>query len=225
MTPLPPGAILADSTLKAALSSGQIVVRPLRPGAVGSNSIDVHLGRRLCVYDRHVLDPKVETPVRELLIPDEGLLLSAGCLYLGTTVEYTESHGLTPWLDGRSSPARLGICAHQTAGRGDVNFFGHWTLEISVLSSPLPLWRRLTERRIPWYQRPFHPGGVMVYPGMPIGQITYFTMHGAVEVPYTAKPGAKYAAGGESADPRPQPSRLWKSFRPKEGGDGATGDG
>lgn len=217
------GALLSDNNLRDALKRGQIVVRPLRPGAVGSNSIDVHLGRWLRVYDAHVLDVREETPVAELLIPEEGLLLRAGCLYLGVTQEYTETHSLTPWLDGRSSAARLGISAHQTAGRGDVGFPGHWTLEISVLSSPLPWWRRLTERRVPWLQRPFHPGGVVVYPGMPIGQISYFTMSGRVETPYTAKPSAKYAAGGESADPKPQPSRLWQSLRPKGGLDALDG--
>ena len=51
-------------------------------------------------------------------------------LYLGRTIEYTETNNLVPMLEGRSSIGRLGLFVHVTAGFGDVGFKGFWTLEI-----------------------------------------------------------------------------------------------
>ena len=65
-----------------------------------------------------------------LKIPKEGLLLQPGTLYLGRTLEYTETHGMVPMLEGRSSVGRLGLFVHVTAGFGDIGFCGYWTLEM-----------------------------------------------------------------------------------------------
>lgn len=101
------------------------------------------------------LDMKVEEPTVEMTIPAEaGLTLWPGVLYLGATMEYTESPGLAPKIDGRSSIGRLGKMIHVTAGFGDDNFCGDWTLEIVVV----------------------HP--LTVYPGVPVCQIAYSTLEG-----------------------------------------------
>lgn len=73
---------------------------------------------------------KKNNPTREINIPPEGLQLTPGRLYLGRTVEYTETHKAVPMLEGRSSVGRLGLFIHVTAGFGDVGFRGYWTLEI-----------------------------------------------------------------------------------------------
>jgi len=65
-----------------------------------------------------------------LTIPDEGLLLEPGKLYLGRTNEFTRTENLVPMLEGRSSIGRLGLYVHVTAGFGDVGFAGFWTLEM-----------------------------------------------------------------------------------------------
>ena len=62
-----------------------------------------------------------------------GFLLEPGVLYLGSTVEYTETHGLVPIIDGRSSVGRLGIFVHVTAGYGDNGYCGKWTLELACI--------------------------------------------------------------------------------------------
>lgn len=80
-----------------------------------------------------VLDMRENNPVRELLIPEHGLVLVPGRLYLGRTVEYTESHGVVPCIEGRSSIGRLGLCTHVTAGFGDAFFKGNWTLELAAI--------------------------------------------------------------------------------------------
>lgn len=205
------GAILSDTAIRAAIERGQIHVSPMRPGAIGSNSIDLHLGRHLLAYDTPVVDPKVVPRMREVVIPEDGLLLEAGKLFLGVTEEYTECRDLVPWLDGRSSVGRMGLFCHITAGRGDTAFRGHWTLEISACAPPVSLRQRLQNTRVPWHRRLFHPGGVVVYPGMPIAQLTYFQVDGVTTTPYPEKASAKYM-GEASKDPRPQPTQIWRSF-------------
>ncbi len=81
-------------------------------------------------YEEVVLDLRKANRVRRLTIPPEGLVLNAHQLYLGRTVEMTETHNLVPMIEGRSSLARLGLFVHVTAGFGDVGFCGYWTLEM-----------------------------------------------------------------------------------------------
>jgi dCTP deaminase len=103
------------------------------------------------------IDLKKNNPVEELIIPDSGLVLEPGKLYLGRTIEYTETSNLVPMLEGRSSLARAGIFIHATAGFGDIGFKGTWTLEISVVQP------------------------VRIYPNMEVCQIYYHTLLGDIE--------------------------------------------
>jgi len=192
--------ILSDRQIRAAIKSGDIVIEPFDERALGTNSYDVHLGGTLLTYipskiipepvdERQVhrytaaLDCKVEQKTAKHVIGDEGFLLRPGQLYLGSTKEYTETRKHVPFLDGKSSIGRNGIFIHCTAGRGDVGFCNHWTLEIVVVQP------------------------VVVYAGMPIGQLIYFETS-EVDVPYDKKPSAKY----NTRCAEPQPSRMWKNF-------------
>ena len=85
------------------------------------------------IYEEPLLDMKKPQKTRMINIPGDGLVLSPGTLYLGRTLEYTETHGLVPMLEGRSSIGRLGLFVHVTAGFGDVGFKGFWTLEIHCI--------------------------------------------------------------------------------------------
>ncbi len=110
-----------------------------------------------CPYQPPFLEPldmAVEEATVPLAIPAGGFTMWPGVLYLGATLEYTETPGLAPKIDGRSSVGRLGKMIHVTAGFGDDNFCGDWTLEIVVV----------------------HP--LVVYPGVPICQIAYSTLEG-----------------------------------------------
>ena len=138
---------------------GTIVVEPFDPGCLGSNSYDVHLGRNLAVYRDEVLDARAHNQVDYMEIPDEGLILLPHRFYLGVTEEYTETHRHVPFLEGKSSIGRLGSISMQPPAKGDIGFCNTWTLEISV-------------------KQP-----VRVYPGMPIGQLIYFEMSGAIAPP------------------------------------------
>ena len=175
--------ILTDKKILEAIEHREIVIEPFRRDCLGTNSYDVHLGKYLAVYQDRVLDAKRHNPVQHLEIGDEGFVLQPGTLYLGVTEEYTETHNSVPFLEGKSSVGRLGIDIHATAGKGDVGFCNHWTLEISCTQP------------------------VRVYAGMPIGQLIYFLVEGEIERFYNKKSDAKYNARTD----RPVESMMWKN--------------
>ena len=53
-----------------------------------------------------ILDMKKENSGTKIIIPEEGLLLESNKLYLGRTIEYTETDNFIPMLEGRSSVGR-----------------------------------------------------------------------------------------------------------------------
>ena len=175
--------ILTDVKILEAIENGEIVIDPFDRSCLGTNSYDVHLGRFLAVYVDEVLDAKKHNKTREIEIPEEGILLQPGKLYLGVTKEYTETHNSVPFLEGKSSVGRLGIDIHATAGKGDVGFCNSWTLEISCVQP------------------------VRIYAGMPIGQLIYFSVDGEIENYYNKKENAKYV----ERTVKPVESMMWKN--------------
>jgi len=107
-----------------------IVIDPFDATRLNPNSYNLTLHDELMVYEEVVLDMRKANRVRRLSIPHEGLVLQPHQLYLGRTVERTETHNLVPMIEGRSSIGRLGLFVHVTAGFGDVGFRGYWTLEM-----------------------------------------------------------------------------------------------
>ncbi len=175
--------ILTDLQILDEIEKGNIMIEPFRPECLGTNSYDVHLGRYLATYKDRVLDAKTHNKIEHFEIPQEGMVLHPGTLYLGVTEEYTETHAHVPFLEGKSSTGRLGIDIHATAGKGDVGFCNTWTLEISV-SQP-----------------------VRIYYGMPIGQLIYFLVAGDVKTMYNKKKNAKYS----TRTIKPVESMMWKN--------------
>jgi dCTP deaminase len=175
--------ILSDIEILHSIDNGTIVIRPYDRECLGTNSYDVHLSKYLAQYTAEVLDAKAHNEISHFEIPKEGFVLMPGQLYLGSTQEYTETHNSVPFLEGKSSVGRLGIDIHATAGKGDVGFCNHWTLEISC-SKP-----------------------VKVYSGMPIGQLIYFKVEGNIENYYNKKKSAKY----NEVNVRPVESMMWKN--------------
>lgn len=175
--------ILSDKRILEEIEQGQILIEPFRRDCLGSNSYDVHLGRYLATYRDRVLDARLHNKIDYFEIPEEGIVLHPGVLYLGVTEEYTETHRHVPFLEGKSSTGRLGIDIHATAGKGDVGFCNTWTLEISVCQP------------------------VRVYVGMPVGQLIYFEVQGEIDMPYNKKKGAKYNV----RTVKPMESMMWKN--------------
>ena len=121
--------ILSGKEIKSKMGN-EIIIDPFNESQLNPNSYNLRMHEKLLVYEDAVLDMKKEHTTEEIIIPEDGLILETGKLYLGRTVEYTETHNYVPMLEGRSSIGRLGLFVHVTAGFGDVGFCGYWTVEI-----------------------------------------------------------------------------------------------
>lgn len=121
--------ILTGNEIKARMG-GDILIDPFNEAQLNPNSYNLRLHDELLVYEEIVLDMQRPNRYRRYTIPPEGFILHPNQLYLGRTVERTETHNLVPMLEGRSSVGRLGLFVHVTAGFGDVGFCGYWTLEM-----------------------------------------------------------------------------------------------
>lgn len=131
-----------------------IDITPFNPSQVNPNSYNLRLSNELAYYEDDILDMKKQPTLKRIEIPEEGFLLEPGKLYLGRTVEFTETDKYVPMLEGRSSIGRLGLYIHVTAGFGDVGFSGFWTLEMHCLQP------------------------ICIYPNVEICQIYYHTING-----------------------------------------------
>src|SRR6056297_341828 len=148
--------ILSGKEIAARIGDG-IVIDPFDPQRINPNSYNLSLHDELVVYSDKLLDMKRDNPHHRMTIPGAGLVLQPNRLYLGRTVEFTETRDLVPMLEGRSSVGRLGLFVHVTAGFGDVGFRGFWTLEM------------------------FSVQPIRIYAGVQICQIYYHTLQGESE--------------------------------------------
>ena len=146
--------ILSGIEIEKHINNGDIEITPFNKSQVNPNSYNLRLYDKLLVYTDNILDMKKPLNTIELTIPEDGLILQPGKLYLGRTFEYTATHKFVPMLEGRSSVGRLGIYIHITAGFGDIGFKGYWTLEIQCIQP------------------------VKIYPMVNICQIYYHTISG-----------------------------------------------
>ncbi len=155
--------MLSGDEIFKQMENGNIKIEPFDKDCLAPNSYIVHLADELVVYEDDILDCKKKGTTRKFKIPKEGYILRPGELYLGRTVEYTETDNYVPMLNGRLSIAALGITIHITAGFGDNGFKGTWTLEIMVVKP------------------------VRIYPGMKIGHLSYFPIIGDASKKYNGK--------------------------------------
>lgn len=201
-------SILLGNEIENEYVSGRIKIKPFNLEFLGPNSIDVTLNRKLLTYEpvainydnrcgffvtKKIVDESVyldlakENPVYEIDIPEEGLILSPGILYLGCTNEIAGSDHYIPMYEGRSSMARLGIQSHISAGFGDIGFTSNWTLEITCI----------------------HP--VKIYPNIRIGQV-YFHKVQQESIQSLRDLGMIYK-GKYSDQPTAQKSKSYLDFR------------
>lgn len=148
--------ILSGEEIKSRMGT-DINIDPWDEKLINPNSYNLRLHDELMVYENKQLDMKQPNPARSIKIPDEGFVIEPGTLYLGRTLEHTQTKNLVPMLEGRSSIGRLGMFVHVTAGFGDVGFCGYWTLEISAIQP------------------------IRIYAGVGICQIFYHTLQGNVK--------------------------------------------
>jgi len=135
----------------------QIIIDPFSADRLNTNSYNLSLHHELLVYEEVVLDMAAPNRFRRIRIPEEGLTLHPGQLYLGRTVEHTETYGLVPRLQGRSSLTRLGLFISPGTSLGEAGYCGTWTLEMFVIQP------------------------VKIYPAMRACQIYFHELRGEVE--------------------------------------------
>jgi dCTP deaminase len=151
------------------------------------------------VFENHryaLIDPKaVQSHLTSEVAAaeDDPFILHPGEFVLGTTLETIHlGDDVVARLEGKSSLGRLGLLIHSTAGFIDPGFHGQVTLELSNVAN-LP---------------------IAIYPGMKIGQISFYQMTTAAEHPYgSAELGSKYQ--GQTG---PTASRMHRDFKGRDDG-------
>jgi len=159
--------ILTGSAIVQARKNGALVIEPFESANIGPNSYDFRLGNRCKTYRSSILDTHKMNEVDEFIIPEDGLVLCPRKIYLVNTLETMGSTEYVPIIKGRSSIGRLGLFINITADLIDIGSINQWTLQLHCVAP------------------------VRIYPGMLIGQVTFWKVHGRVEFyngKYSRKP-------------------------------------
>ena len=182
--------ILSDRTIREQIEAGRVVIDPFDPDCVQPSSVDLHVDAEFRVFRNNrypFIDVKQAQDLTELVEvkPDEAFILHPGEFVLGSTLERVAiPDDLVARLEGKSSLGRLGLLIHSTAGYVDPGWDGYLTLELSNVAN-LP---------------------ITIYPGMKIGQISFFQLTTAADTPYGGA-GSKYQ--GQRG---PTASRIHEEF-------------
>ncbi|MGY1897948.1 dCTP deaminase [Nocardia gipuzkoensis] len=150
--------ILTGPEIQRQVDAGRIHISPFDDEQVSPNSYDFRLGDRLAWYVSDTLDCRKPNGVVTVVIPDEGIVLQPDRIYLGSTYERMGSEHYVPIIRARSSTARLGLFIHVTADLIDIGSINHWTLQLHAVQP------------------------VRIYPGMRIGQVTFWRTEGDIEL-------------------------------------------
>jgi dCTP deaminase len=191
--------ILSDATIREEVADGRIVIDPFDEACVQPSSVDLHVDSQFRVFANSrypYIDVKREMrDLTELVEVAEGepFILHPGEFVLGSTLERVAiPDDMVARLEGKSSLGRLGLLIHSTAGYVDPGWDGYLTLELSNVAN-LP---------------------ITVYPGMKIGQISFFRLTTAAQAPYGSK-GTRSKYQGQRG---PTASRFFEEFRDQGNG-------
>ncbi|MFD7505405.1 dCTP deaminase [Streptomyces sp. NPDC059850] len=170
--------ILTGPEIHRRVKAGEIEIEPFDPALLSPNSYDFHLGRSIGWYTEHRLDCARPNPFESHPIPSEGMLLTPDRIYLAATEERIGSDHFVPIIRARSSVARLGLFVHVTADLIDIGSHNRLTLQLHAVQP------------------------VKIYPGLRIGQVTFWAVQGDI-VLYDGK-----YQGAEQA----MPSQIHRDF-------------
>ncbi|MBF6228516.1 dCTP deaminase [Nocardia abscessus] len=154
--------ILTGSEIESQVAQGRITIDPFEPEQLNPNSYNFRLGDVLKVYSETILDVRKPNSVKTIYLPEEGMILQPDRVYLGSTVEVMGSDHYVPIIRARSGVARLGLFIHITADLIDIGSVNQWTLQLHAVQ---PL---------------------RIYPGMLLGQVTFWRTEGPVTL-YSGK--------------------------------------
>ena len=190
--------VLSDRTIARLLAEGRIEIDPYDDSLLQPSSVDVRVDRYFRVFHNNrypyidVREPQDDLTELVEVEGDTPFVLHPGEFVLGSTLERIRlPDDLVARLEGKSSLGRLGLLIHSTAGYVDPGWDGYLTLELSNVAN-LP---------------------ITIYPGMKIGQISFFRLTSAAERPYGSKGrGSKYQ--GQRG---PTASRFFEEFARESG--------
>ena len=156
--------ILTRSEIEHRVATGEITIDPFNISQMNPNSYNYRLGREIAEVDREVSLGAYDIPAPLKSIPNDGILLEPGRLYLSTTQEAIGSRAYVTSLIGRSSVGRLGLFVQLTADLGHLGEAHCWTLELTCVQP------------------------IRIYAGMLIGQVSFWQTKGTptyYDGPYT----------------------------------------
>src|SRR4029077_1573902 len=181
--------VLPDLNTRAAIAAGRIGIDPFDPSCVQPASVDIRLDRFFRVFrsSRHAFIDlaKPLDDITELVEVAKGerFILHPGEFVLGSTRERIRlADDLVSRVEGKSSLGRLGLLIHSTAGFIDPAWDGAITLELSNVNT------------IP----------ITLYPGMRIGQLSFFQLSSPAQRPY----GSPELGSSYQGQVGPTPSRY-----------------
>lgn len=167
--------ILTGSEIEKEVISGAITIKPFSRTAINPNSYNYRLGNLIYEINDRVIDPRKKAKTTVHKLTKNGFVLLPNRLYLGHTAEVIGSSRYVTSLIGRSSVGRLGLYLQITADLGQLGAAHQWTLELKTVQ---PL---------------------RVYPGMKIGQISFWETEGEIQPHYNS---------GYTNFNTPEPSKL-----------------
>lgn len=148
------GGFLTGAAIAEDVKEGRISIEPYDPTNLNPNSYNLTIGNTCKILDLNcetVINPFIDIsqfnieatyryidtakPIQytDIEIPEEGLILRPGELYLIATNETIGTDCYIPMITGRSSMGRIGVSVHQEAGFGDIGYHGKWTLQVTVV--------------------------------------------------------------------------------------------
>jgi dCTP deaminase len=154
--------ILTGGKIIKEKNKGNITINPFCIDQVNPNSYNYRLGKTIKVFYKFDGDKSL---FKKINLPKNGYVLKPGQMYLSNTKEIIGSSKYAMSLIGRSSIGRYGLFMQVSANLGHTTSSHKWTLEIVAV---LP---------------------IRVYPGMVIGQVSFWKNFGTVKK-YTGKYGS-----------------------------------
>lgn len=191
--------MLHDAAIIKEVRKGNIDIDPFDVSRVQPSSYDFTLGDTFLFsnkwFDSQIDVKKEQTEYINIVVDDDkGLQINPHECCLAVTRESIRfGSTIAGRLEGKSSLGRLFLSIHITAGFFDPGFNGYPTLEL-VNHNDVP---------------------IIIYPGMPIAQMSFFRLEGRPTNLYGKRSGAKY----QDQPNVPVPSKYHLNF---EGGHNAT---
>jgi dCTP deaminase len=146
--------ILTASAIDLHRQKSDIVIEPYNSEFLGTVSYKFHTGSEIAMVNTYELDSRAEGNLTHINIPENGMTIQPGNVYLLSTTEVMGSTVFAQQIFGLRSTGSLGLFINVSANLGHVGCITRWTLEL-IATKP-----------------------VRIYPGQAIGQIIFWSVVG-----------------------------------------------